>query len=269
MRLRQGCAGVVLLALAACTTVPRDGAIALASAGQQVSLGASATVGALAETVGASAELDLVSSAVSGQLVITMEDPDYAGAAISSAELANLIQLRARALDGLAAAYRAMEDDARYDQPAAVGPAIGALASKTTAFAAAAGVPGANALVDIVGEVAKRGAMQVAAVKQKQRLIEASRDINAANKLLTLAIGREAALYDSLSKVMAINRANFTGTLVEAGMVVPENQEALLRQFIQAQGLRPAATMPDVAIKYALPTLQGYQAWMASRAGQN
>lgn len=257
-----------LALLTSCSTVPREPAISLASAGQQVSTSAHASIAGLAATVDANAQLLLVENAISNQQVESMDDETNAALFKSSLRLSQLIQLRAQALAGLAAAYRALEDDARYDEPGAVAPAVDALARQATAFASLAGVGPASATM-LATEIAKRAAVQGAAAAQKARLIAASRQINAANKLVTAAIDKEAALYAKVAASLGLDRANFIKALTAAKVLQPEDQDIVLRQFLKDQGLQPAASLPPAAVGYAVPTILGYRAWMASNAGEN
>jgi hypothetical protein len=227
-----------LALLTSCSTVPREPAISLASAGQQVSTSAHASIAGLAATVDANAQLLLVENAISNQQVESMDDETNAALFKSSLRLSQLIQLRAQALAGLAA------------------------------FASLAGVGPASATM-LATEIAKRAAVQGAASAQKARLIAASRQINAANKLITAAIGKEAALYAKVAASLGLDRANFIKALTAAKVLQPEDQDIVLRQFLKDQGLQPAASLPPAAVGYAVPTILGYRAWMASNAGEN
>ena len=113
----------------------------------------------------------------------------------------------------------------------------------------------------------------VAAAEETNRFfanhIDWVNQINAANKLVTAAIGKEAALYAKVAASLGLDRANFIKSLTAAKVLQPEDQDIVLRQFLKDQGLQPAASLPPAAVGYAVPTILGYRAWMASNAGEN
>lgn len=267
----QGLRTLTMAALAllgACATVPREPAISLAVAGQHVSQSAQTTVSGLSAMVDAYPQIVLVDSAISDQQVQSMDDPDNQRLFEASLRLSKLIQLRATALGGLAAAYGALEADARFDEPGQIAPAADALATQATAFASLAGVAPAS-IATLAAEIVRHGAEQAAASAQKARLIAASRQINAANKLITAAIGREAGLYAQVATAIEGDRKAMIAALTAANVLKPEDQDAVLRDFLKDQGLEAAKEMPSAAVGYAVPTIRGFRAWMTRNAGAN
>jgi hypothetical protein len=214
------------LALAGCAAAPRAPAASLAAAGVK------ATGSFAAEVRRVEAQLD--SAVVSDAFTATLElcsnprltcTPQLPSGAVSQRQhdLAQVVALRAQAIDALGAAYAALEAEAAYDGGAdlqtAAETAVGSVNSFAQAVGKLSGAAGPAALVSkpIEGLIGF-GAQLVGERRQRHRLLAASRVIAAATRRLRDGMQQEAGVFDSLADYLVEKRSAARIAMYQAGL---------------------------------------------------
>ena len=250
--------------VAGCASADRDGAHALASAGVDATGAISGEVIARADRVNSRANLFnfdsayqlMRSCAASPTTPITNAGNGGACDIISTAEtlragpvsrqiarLSSIIRLRSRALDQLAAAYRALGAEADYDAQADFETSIATAGQGVNALASAVGL---GPLPQIVTTGARILGGALAGNAQRRRLVRDSARLQAIAVHLRAALVAEQTLHAEVDAVTGSIDANARRSLAMAGLVPPL---PALRDVVNVSGF-PA--VGDGALQSAL-----------------
>jgi hypothetical protein len=216
------CAAAVL---AGCASAPRAPAASLAAAGIK------ATGSFAAEVRSVEAQLD--SAVVGDAFTATWQvcsnpnltcEPKVPSEALTQRQhdLARVVELRARAIDALGAAYAALQAEAAYDGSAdlqgAAEEAVGSVNSFAEAVGRIGGVPGAAAVSEPIQGLVGFGAGLLGERRQRERILAASRVIGAATRRLRDGMQKEAGIFDSLAGYLVDKRAAVRLAFYHAGL---------------------------------------------------
>ena len=260
----------LLLLVAACATVPRGPALTLAEAGQQTSEVAANSFETISNDVGLKLQRQLVRSVA---VKCAPEATQCDAAVISEAQaaqfeedqaLAKTLQLRARAITALGAAYKALGAEARYDAPGELEAAVSSLFGSVNAFASAVALP--TAPLDFAGQIVAKAAAVGAARAQTKRLVQGSVMIREANARLAAALEHEAATDQQIADTMARVRKNLIKSLIDNGCADPM---PFIAEFEKPLGLAPPATLTPPRAEGVALTLIDYDDWVRSKTATN
>lgn len=139
-------------------------------------------------------------------------------------ELMEAIELRAEALDGLRAAYEALNAEASYDAKADLSGAVNEAVTSVNAYAAkiseiGGGAPGSDLISKPLSSALNFGAGLWAEHKQKKRLLAASKEIQAVAQRLHDALKVEAFVFKSFSETVTIQRQMTQAALLQGGLI--------------------------------------------------
>lgn len=219
-------AGAALLG--GCAAAPRAPATTLAEAGIKASSSFSTEVRAM--------ESELASAAVGDAFVATLqrclnpspgvtckEVHESAESREERQKLADVVGLRAKALDALGAAYAAMQTEAAYDQSAdlsaAAGDAVKAANDFATQAARLSGGAVPAAIPQTIASLADFGFGILGEHLQRKRILAASRQIAQATLQIRNGMVHEAASFDRLSRLLIGERTAARVTLMKAGFL--------------------------------------------------
>lgn len=217
-------AGLAILSLTACVSVPKDAARALAKSGADTSDLAAREVRDLSGRLDRVEEFNVFTStwetcaAAPGQpCEPEQQSPDNAQA---TEELILIINRRGAALSALGDAYRALSVEADYDAEGQLEGAVGTLTASVNAYADLV-QPGSGTLIGgPLGTAITHGAGFWAREQQRQRLIAGSIRIRQALDKMRSALAGEIRLYSDLSKTFAGQEGATLEALYEAGLIL-------------------------------------------------
>lgn len=138
--------------------------------------------------------------------------------------LMEAIELRAKALDGLHAAYEALNAEASYDAKADLSGAVSDAVTSVNAYSSKiSGMRGAAPDGDLISKplssALKFGAGLWAEQKQKKRLLAASQEIQAVTQRLHDTLKVEAFVFKSFSETITIQRQKAQAALLQGGLI--------------------------------------------------
>ncbi|MEL7217024.1 MAG: hypothetical protein AAGK01_01175, partial [Pseudomonadota bacterium] len=223
MKIRAAILVATALCSAGCVSAPRGPASALADMGIRTSASLGSGIRSTAD--------DVSNVGVSNAFASTWRlcnanpqlcQPTQADAANFAArqKLAGAINLRAQAVNALEEAYGVLEQEASYDAKGdlqgAVGDAVSAV-NKYSDFVLAA--PGGQIIGNQAGKIVSAVAGILAEGRQKKRLLEASRLIQASATQLHDGLKAEAAIYESIQGYVVDSQTDARIALYDAGLV--------------------------------------------------
>lgn len=260
---QAGAALAILAALGACASADRDGARTLATAGVTATGAISREVTARADRLAAKALVynfdhaytlmracggpnDPITNTGRGgtcDIISTAEQLRNDDVAKNLARLAHVVRLRARAVDQLAAAYRALAAEADYDARGDFETKIGQATQGVNTLAGAVGI---GPLPAIATTGARILGGQLATNAQQRRLVNGSARLQAIAIHLREALAKEQDLHARLDAVASSIEADGRRSLAIAGLVAPLPS---LREVVTSSGF-PATG--DSALQSAL-----------------
>ncbi len=250
--------------LSACASVPRGPAADLADAGIAATSAFSTDVRQTASQI---RYID-VSTAFAATYKQCSVNPAVCGPLVQSGEtyqkrleLAKTIELRAKAIDALGKAYKALKVEAGYDARADLVGATNSAIEGVNNFATAAF--GLNGLVAApLQKIAGLGAGLLADRSQRRRIVAGSQAIAQATGRLKDALEQEATTFDSLAVYIEKNRTDAKLALLSAGLA--SNNEVLL-PLTASLGLKPV-TGVDAVVAKSLATQTAVQAMLEAQS---
>lgn len=242
------------LFLSACASVPHGPALSLANAGVATTSTFSTNVRITASQV---QYVDVTEAFVAtydycANSALPCSPQLQSGAMVKlRQDLANVILLRAKAIDALGKAYGALKTEAEYDARGDLVSATNSAIEGVNNFAAAAlAIGGAAPAAALIGEPLKQiagfGVGLLADRNQRRRLLAGSEAIAAATKRLRDALAVEAFVYDSLADYIEKSRTAAKIRMLDAGLV--SNTDALMPMAANL-GLKPVAGVDAVIAK--------------------
>lgn len=276
-------AGAALLA--GCAAAPRAPATSLAEAGIKATSSFSAEVRAM--------ETQLANAAVGDAFVATLrrclnpnekvtcqEVHESADSREERQKLAEVVALRAKALDALGAAYAALQTEAAYDQSADLSSAAGGAINAANDFAAQAARLSGGALPaaipQTIASLADFGFGMLGEHLQRKRILAASRQIAQATLQIRNGMVHEAASFDRLSRLLIGERTAARITLMKAGFLSTDD---VMKQVAKQMNLPLTppntisqtdyetalqASMRELSRQEVIETQQRYQAAIAA-----
>lgn len=221
------CAGA--LGLGGCAAAPRAPATSLANAGIAATTSFSAEVSEVAEQLGyvSVSEAFTRTWELCANPAICAPATESIEATKDREELANVVRLRAQAIDALGQAYSAFKAEAAYDGGAdlqsAAETAVKSVTSFADAAAAAAGGPALPALSSEVQGLIGFGAQLIGEKRQRDRLLAANRALGAATRRLQIGLQHEASVFDSLADYVVGKRTAVRVAFYESGLTPPSS----------------------------------------------
>ena len=217
---------LTLPVLAACAAAPRAPATTLAAAGIKTTGTLSAEVQDVAEQLQAADAADTF--ARTWELCTNAPiacAPSLAPMELSQRRnaLADVVALRARAVDQLGAAYAALQTEAASDGSADLqGAGAAAIASANSFASAAAALRGRGTAPTVPGRVASLVDFGFGALGehlQRRRILRGSREIAGALLQLRNGLRDEAYIFDSLSDYLIAKRTAARLAMFDAGLI--------------------------------------------------
>ncbi len=252
-----------LLLLAACTSVPRQDAIALATAGQQATNASQQSLAELSQDIQNSAERQLVNQAlinckVSLQNVCDPAEvtPEVQNAIAANRGLAKVIALRIRAMNALYDAYGALKAEAQYDARGDLEGAVGKLFGSVNTLASSIH-PAGGPVIAALSPLAQKAAGLGADAAQKKRLKTGSALLREADSKLAEAISAEIVIYETVAKTNVAEKKAVEESLIDFDLV---DTTPLVADFSRKLGMSPAAKLGGSKYaKVAARTIFNYQ----------
>jgi hypothetical protein len=211
--------------LAGCAAAPRAPAASLASTGQQATAAFSAQVQQVEADLryaGVDEAFSLTFQRCSNPKLTCQADVEPAELSGKRVALANLVALRARAIDQLGAAYTAFGQEAAYDGSADMAGAGQAALDSATGFAAAAakltGGAAPNPLSPKISGLVDFGFQMLGEQLQRKRLLQGNRRIAEAVLQLRNGLADEQSIFDSLAEYLVGKRAAARLVLFQSGL---------------------------------------------------
>jgi hypothetical protein len=170
-------------------------------------------------------------------------------------KLADVVGLRARALDALGAAYAALQTEAAYDQGADLSGAAGDAVTAANAFAAEAArldhgaTP--SAVPAPIASLADFGFGLLGEQLQRKRLLAASRQIAQATLLIRNGMVDEAASFGRLAEFIIGERTAARMTLMKAGFLASDDVMSQVAAQLNLT-LTPPGNVNEAAYQMAL-----------------
>jgi len=257
-------AGSLLASLGGCASADRDGARALSTAGVSATTAISREVNARADRIADRAVTEnfnyaydsmrncsAITTAGGGEpicdIVATAEGRRTAAVPALLARLGRVVRLRARAVNQLTAAYRALGADADFDARGQFETAIAGATESATALGTAVGL---GPVPQVAGALLRIGGGQLAANAQQRRLIAGSARLQAIAAHLRAALAAEQALHQQVDDVAGTIEADARRNLAEAGLGQPLPP---LKEVVAASGFPSPG---DPALQAALSRSQ-------------
>ena len=217
---------LILPALGACAAAPRAPATTLAAAGIKTTGTLSAEVQDVAEQLQTADAADTFARTweLCSNAPIACA-PDLPPIALSQRRnaLADVVALRARAVDQLGAAYAALQTEAASDGAADLqGAGAAAIASANSFASAAAALRGRGSAPAVPGTVASLVDFGFGALGehlQRKRILRASREIAGAVLQLRNGLHDEAFVFDSLAEYLVAKRTAARLAMFDAGLI--------------------------------------------------
>ena len=218
-----------VLALGGCAAAPRGAATSLADAGIKATTSFGAEVDEVAE------QLDYVSVTeaftrtweLCANPAICAPQAESLGATTDREELANVVRMRAQAIDALGQAYTAFKAEAAYDGGADLQDATQTALKSVTSFAdAAAAAAGAAALPPLSSEIQGLigfGANLIGEKRQRDRLLAANRALGAATRRLQVGLQHESSIFDDLADYLVGKKTAVRMAFYESGLTPPSS----------------------------------------------
>ena len=238
---------LALALLGGCAAAPRAPAASLAEAGIKATGTFSAEVRDMATQLGSVEVGDAFTSTLrqcSNPRLTCREIVEPAELSAERRRLAEVVALRARALDSLGAAYTALQTEAAFDQSADLAGASGDAVKAANAFAAAAarldGGATPSALPDAVAGLADFGFGVLGEQLQRKRILAASREIAKATLQIRNGMVAEAASFSRLTEYLVGERTAARVTLLRAGYL---STDSVMKEV--AEQLNLTLTVPD------------------------
>lgn len=213
---------VASMALASCATAPRGPAGRLADAGLKATASFSSDTSALSRHIANGG----VTEAFVERWQLCTAQPSLCGTSLPTEpnfqlrqELAEAVQLRAKALTALNQAYAALKQEAEYDARADMTGAVNEAVSGVNSFAgvafrlAQAPIPAdIGALIGVAGGI-------FGDQRQRQRILNANAKLREIAQRLHGALAAEATVFDRIADPIEIRRAEAISALFEEGLV--------------------------------------------------
>jgi hypothetical protein len=244
--------------LGGCAAAPRAPATTLAEAGIKATGSFSAEVREMeAQLSGAEVGEAFVATLrrCSNSNIKCREVPESEAVKSERQKLADVVGLRARALDSLGAAYAALQTEAAYDQSADLSGAAGDAVKAANAFAAEAAKldNGAtpSAVPATIASLADFGFGLLGEHLQRKRLLAASRQIAQATLLIRNGMVDESASFGRLSRFLIGERTAARMTLMKSGLL---SRDDVMKEVAQQLNLTltPPGNVSDAAYEMAL-----------------
>jgi len=191
-------------------------------------------------------------------------------------DLSNSILLRAKAIETLGEAYKALKVEAEYDERADLVSATNTAIDGVNSFSAsllaiASGAPAAALIQTPLSKVSEFGTGLIADNRQRRRIISANKEISAVAVRLKSALEVEAYIFDSLSQFIEKNRTSAKQALLDAKVV---SHSEILSPLIDSLELKPvknidATVAKSNATQTAVKAMLKAQSQNEVRAAQN
>jgi hypothetical protein len=209
-----------------CATAPRGPAASLAAAGISATGSFSAQVRAIAaqlRNAPAAVALTRTLEQCSNTRLTCKEIRESPSVTEQRARLADVVELRARALDALGTAYAALQTEAGYNESADLSGAAGDAVTAANAFAGAAAKldrsAGTPAIPGIASNLAQFGFGLLGEQLQRKRILAASRQIAEATLQVRNGMLHESAAFRRITRDLVDDRTEARLQLMKAGLV--------------------------------------------------